>query len=150
MKLNVMYCRSHHWGKASVPTKDDVGKSEPKDNVRTPVDESSSGSTMPSSTASSRDESSTIGYGNAPLTPACFKMSSCHCKCESTGLQESAMTLVFRFANSGMICVSKPSSVVHTGVKSAGWLQKQTQESPAHSSSKAMQALYGMRGVLVW
>lgn len=26
-----------------------------------------------------------------------------------------------------------PSSVVQTGVKSAGWLQKQTHESPAHS-----------------
>jgi hypothetical protein len=28
-----------------------------------------------------------------------------------------------RFVNSGTSCCTRPSSVVHTGVKSAGWLQ---------------------------
>lgn len=41
--------------------------------------------------------------------------------CLSTGSQESAITLVFLFLNSSFSLATSPSSVVHTGVKSAGW-----------------------------
>ena len=43
------------------------------------------------------------------------------------------MTLTLRLSNSGLSLATAPSSVVHTGVKSLGWLNKTPQESPSHS-----------------
>ena len=48
-------------------------------------------------------------------------MSWIHFLWSSTELQESAMTFAFLFSNSGTIFATTPSSVVQTGVKSAGW-----------------------------
>ena len=42
-----------------------------------------------------------------------------HLWCESTGSTDSAMALTPRLANSSLSLAVKPSSVVHTGVKSA-------------------------------
>ncbi|MNT87399.1 hypothetical protein D3C72_2278100 [compost metagenome] len=43
------------------------------------------------------------------------------------------MAFTLRLSNSGLSLAVKPSSVVHTGVKSAGWENSTTQELPAHS-----------------
>ena len=40
------------------------------------------------------------------------------------------MILQLRFSNSGLSVRARPSSVVHTGVKSLGWLKSTAQESP--------------------
>ena len=61
-------------------------------------------------------------------------MSVCHWRWDATGLHESAITLVFRLVNSGMMVVKYANSVVQTGVKSAGCEQKHTHSSPAHSA----------------
>src|SRR5690606_33973586 len=60
-------------------------------------------------------------------------MSSIHLRCESTGSTDSAMALTPRLANSSLSLAVKPSSVVHTGVKSAGWEKRMPQLSPSHS-----------------
>ena len=44
------------------------------------------------------------------------------------GSIESAMALVLRLANSSWREAVRPSSVVHTGVKSAGWLKNTAHE----------------------
>ena len=43
------------------------------------------------------------------------------------------MTLTLRLSNSGFSAATVPSSVVQTGVKSFGWLNKTPHESPSHS-----------------
>ena len=48
-------------------------------------------------------------------------MSPSHDLCDFTSLQERAMTLVLRLTNSGSSLTTLASSVVQTGVKSAGW-----------------------------
>ena len=46
---------------------------------------------------------------------------------------ETASTLVLRAAHSSLSWATRPSSVVHTGVKSAGWLNSTAQPSPFQS-----------------
>ena len=60
-------------------------------------------------------------------------MSSIHLRCESTGSTDSAITFTLRFANSSFSLAVRPSSVVHTGVKSAGCENSTPQLSPSHS-----------------
>src|SRR5690606_34926338 len=60
-------------------------------------------------------------------------MSSIHLMCESTGSTDRAMALTPRLANSSLSLAVKPSSVVHTGVKSAGWEKRMPQLSSCHS-----------------
>src|SRR5690606_22730815 len=60
-------------------------------------------------------------------------MSSIHLICESTGSTDRAMALTPRLANSSLSLAVNPSSVVHTGVKSAGWEKRMPQLSPSHS-----------------
>src|SRR4051794_22026674 len=60
-------------------------------------------------------------------------MSLIHEWCDSTGSTLTAIGLTPRFWNSPASAAVLPSSVVHTGVKSAGWENSTTQESPAHS-----------------
>lgn len=53
----------------------------------------------------------------------CYKfttMSLIHALWSSTESHDRAITLVFRLVNSGTIFATVPSSVVQTGVKSAG------------------------------
>jgi len=56
-----------------------------------------------------------------------------HCLCDSAASTDSANAFTLRLSNSGFSLAVNPSSVVHTGVKSAGWENNTTQESPAHS-----------------
>ena len=51
----------------------------------------------------------------------------------SAGSTDSAIALTLRLSNSGLSLAVRPSSVVQTGVKSAGWENSTTHESPAHS-----------------
>src|SRR3954466_8460088 len=55
----------------------------------------------------------------------------------STGSTDTAMALALRFSNSPLRSAVRPSSVVHTGVKSAGWL-KSTAHLPDFQSWKPM------------
>lgn len=86
----------------------------------------SSGSIIPNLTANDRSESSIIGYGNSDFVSnaeyAC--MSAIQALCVLTSLHESAIILTPRFVNSGANFAALPNSVVQTGVKSAGWLNK--------------------------
>src|SRR5471032_769422 len=68
-------------------------------------------------------------------------MSSIHLWCESTGSTDRAMALTPRLANSSLSLAVKPSSVVHTGVKSAGWENSTPQLSPNHSWKRILPAL---------
>jgi hypothetical protein len=45
---------------------------------------------------------------------------------------ESPIGLTLRAANCSESCAVRPISVVQTGVKSAGWLKKNTQDEPIH------------------
>ena len=60
-------------------------------------------------------------------------MSLTHLPCDSSGSTLTAIGLTPRLANSPDNAAVLPSSVVHTGVKSAGWENSTTQELPAHS-----------------
>src|SRR3954447_4909679 len=60
-------------------------------------------------------------------------MSADQARCEEAGSMETAATLVSRAANSSRSRATARSSVVHTGVKSAGWESSTPQESPSHS-----------------
>src|SRR3954447_4389624 len=60
-------------------------------------------------------------------------MSLIHERCDSTGSTLTAIGLTPRFWNSPARAAVLPSSVVQTGVKSAGWENSTTQELPAHS-----------------
>src|SRR3954451_11755323 len=60
-------------------------------------------------------------------------MSADQARCEEAGSTETAATLVSRAANSSRSRATAPSSVVHTGVKSAGCESSTPQESPSHS-----------------
>ena len=71
--------------------------------------------------AISRLGSEMIGYGKLSgdrLLYAC--MSLIQPWCDSTGSQDRAIHLTLRLVNSGISDATVPSSVVHTGVKSAG------------------------------
>ena len=78
---------------------------------------------MPSCIAISLRESEIIGYGKSlpddRLLYACISLIQPWC--DSTGSQDRAMHLTLRLENSGISDAIVPSSVVHTGVKSAGW-----------------------------
>src|SRR5690349_15013403 len=60
-------------------------------------------------------------------------MSEIQRSCESAGSTESAITLTPRFWNSPLSLAVSPSSVVHTGVKSAGCENSTPQLWPSHS-----------------
>src|SRR3954469_19731669 len=60
-------------------------------------------------------------------------MSFAQSLCEPIGSTERPMTLVLRLSNSGFSAATRPSSVVHTGVKSFGCENSTAQESPFHS-----------------
>src|ERR1700752_1660285 len=51
--------------------------------------------------------------------------------CEASGSTLTAITLTFRFSNSALIFATVPSSVVQTGVKSAGCENKTPHELPS-------------------
>lgn len=63
-------------------------------------------------------------------------MSAIHLWCESLSLHDSPMTLTERFVNSGSYLDTVPSSVVHTGVKSAGWLERRVSQNE-HAAQRA-------------
>src|SRR5687768_1338974 len=60
-------------------------------------------------------------------------MSPSHFVWESSGSTLRPITLVLRFSNSGFRAATRPSSVVHTGVKSLGCEKSTAQLSPFHS-----------------
>ena len=60
-------------------------------------------------------------------------MSNSHRRWDSTGFTDNPMTLVPRRSNSPLSLATAPSSVVQTGVKSAGWLNSTPQEPSSHS-----------------
>ncbi len=60
-------------------------------------------------------------------------MSTAHLRWFSTGSTERPITFTPRASNSGLSAAIEPSSVVHTGVKSRGWENSSTHESPAQS-----------------
>ena len=68
-------------------------------------------------------------------TTVCWvsSISDIQVRCLSAGSTDSATALTLRLSNSGFSFAVRPSSVVHTGVKSAGCENKTTHESPAHS-----------------
>src|SRR5471032_1242422 len=68
-------------------------------------------------------------------TTVCWvaSMSLIQLVCDSAGSTDSAIALTLRLSNSGLSLAVRPSSVVQTGVKSAGCENSTTQELPAHS-----------------
>src|SRR5262252_5138891 len=60
-------------------------------------------------------------------------MSADHFAWSATASTERPMTLTLRLSNSGLILAMKPSSVVHTGVKSLGCENSTAQELPIQS-----------------
>ena len=60
-------------------------------------------------------------------------MSPIQLLCDGTSSTLTAMTLQLRFSNSAFVFATKPSSVVHTGVKSFGWDMSTHHLSPIHS-----------------
>ena len=60
-------------------------------------------------------------------------MSSIQRLCDSTGSTDSATTFTLRFAKSSLSFAVSPSSVVQTGVKSAGCENSTPHLSPSHS-----------------
>ena len=54
---------------------------------------------------------------------------------------ETAIGLALRAANSPERAAVRPSSVVQTGVKSAGWLNRTAQEPPFHSWKESRPAV---------
>ena len=57
--------------------------------------------------------------------------------CDSTGSQDSAITFAPLLANSGTSAATTPSSVVHTGVKSAGWENRTPQLHAREGAARA-------------
>ena len=53
--------------------------------------------------------------------------------CDAAVSTDSAMTLTLRLSNSPLSLATRPSSVVHTGVKSAGCEKSTPHLSPSHS-----------------
>src|SRR5690554_2997440 len=68
-------------------------------------------------------------------------MSLIHSRCDCTGSTDRAMTLTPRSANLSLSLAVRPSSVVHTGVKSAGWEKRTPQPSPSHSWNEILPSL---------
>ena len=114
----------------------------------------SSGSSIPSWTASFRSGSAMIGYPtlHEPKASTSYndisifsllkkKHSSAyasvlaliHSRWSFTLSQDKAMTLTPRFSNWGKNFWTCDSSVVQTGVKSAGWLKSMAQDPPSQS-----------------
>src|SRR5674476_1683807 len=56
---------------------------------------------------------------------------------------DSAITLVFRLSHSSLSWPTRPSSVVHTGVESAGWLKKTAQLLPFQSRNEISPSVVG-------
>ena len=65
--------------------------------------------------------------------PCVSSMSPTQPLCEATGSTESAITLTLRLSNSALSLATRPSSVVQTGVKSAGCENSTPHLSPSHS-----------------
>merc|ERR1711907_926573 len=72
-----------------------------------------------------------IGYST--LAPCVSLMSPIHRRWESASSTLSAATLQLRAANSPDRLLKRPSSVVHTGVKSAGCEQRHSHEPSLYS-----------------
>src|SRR6186713_382231 len=68
-------------------------------------------------------------------------MSLTHLPWDSSGSTLTAMGLTLRLANSPLSAAVLPSSVVQTGVKSAGCENSTTQESPAHAWKEILPAV---------
>src|SRR5581483_5166493 len=60
------------------------------------------------------------------FTPKFFSMFSTHAICEYTLSTELPINCTLRFSNSGLRLENSTNSVVHTGVKSAGWENSNT------------------------
>lgn len=75
--------------------------------------------------------------GKSTSTPPTSAMSGTHRWWSSTESTETAMGFALRWANSPDRAAVRPSSVVHTGVKSAGWL-KRTAHAPFFHSWNEM------------
>ena len=75
---------------------------------------------MPSMVISSRVGSAMMGKPSS-AQPWDAQISLIHSTCESTSSQLIAHSLMLRFVNSSTYLATVPSSVVQTGVKSAGW-----------------------------
>jgi hypothetical protein len=69
-------------------------------------------------------------FSSLPVTSA---MSPVQPWCDSSESTEMPMSFTPRLSNSGLRPASAPSSVVQTGVKSAGWEKNSAQLSPFHS-----------------
>lgn len=62
--------------------------------------------------------------GKSAGLPANDSMSLFHFWWSLTESTETPITFVLRLANSAASCATAPNSVVHTGVKSFGWLKR--------------------------
>merc|ERR1712159_49178 len=71
--------------------------------------------------------------GNCTSTLFTSLMSLIQPSCDALSLHDSPITLTDRLANSGAYLATVPSSVVQTGVKSAGCEKSTPQESPSQS-----------------
>src|SRR4051794_41786432 len=83
--------------------------------------------------------------GKSTSAPAACAMSGVQRRWFSTESTEIAIGLVLRAANSLESAAVRPSSVVQTGVKSAGWLNSTAQE-PAFQSWKDSRPCVGSAG----
>ena len=70
-------------------------------------------------------------------------MSGAQPLCDSSGSTETAIALTPRLSNSPFRLAVRPSSVVQTGVKSAGWLNS-TAHLPLFQSWKSIGAFGGL------
>ena len=75
--------------------------------------------------------------GNSTAAPPTSAMSGSQRAWSSTESTETAIGLALRAANSPESAAVRPSSVVHTGVKSAGW-ENSTAHAPSFHSWKLM------------
>ena len=65
--------------------------------------------------------------------PVTSSMSPLHFSCSATPSTDRPTTFTLRLSNSGLSDATRPSSVVHTGVKSFGCEKRTAQLSPFHS-----------------
>ena len=77
--------------------------------------------------------------GNSTAVPPTSAMSGSQRAWSSTESTETAIGLALRAANSPDSAAVRPSSVVQTGVKSAGW-ENSTAQAPSFHSWKLMRA----------
>ena len=79
--------------------------------------------------------------GKSTGTPATSAMSGTHARWSSTESTDTAIGLALRAANSSDRAAVRPSSVVQTGVKSAGWLKSTAHEPAFHSWKESRPAV---------